>query len=289
MASILDYQKRGMKNLSILRSQSSLNSAKIDLNDCYQKVSKIAEICPAIAVRIYQKFNKYNFIILECNPSKNPSENLLELSRLFGNINKNHDRANAKGITIIQPVPGFDKYIGATNREHFLHTDGPFERNPPEIFALQCEVAASSGGYSKIVRARDIYEYLVNGYPAHLMTLFKPDVLAIKRGDRFAKRAIFKVLDERVFIFFRMEDGAAEIEVKPEAVAAFNLIKEFVNAPNNQIVFPLKPHQILIADNRAILHGRSAFSENEPRLLNRVWFDGKSMDGLNLKLGFVPK
>ena len=54
-------------------------------------------------------------------------------------------------------------------------------------------------------------------------------MFAIGRDDRFAQRAIFEVINERIFIFFRMKDKVTEIKIKPEAVAASKLIKEFVN------------------------------------------------------------
>lgn len=278
-----------MKESSILNFKSNFNSQQIDLKKCCIKVTKVSEITAAELVNIFNIFNEYNFIILECEPLEKPKENLLSLSRLFGNINKSHNRANAEGITIVKAIPGYEKYIGTTNKEHLLHTDGPFEKHPPEIFALQCEVAAKKGGFSKIVRAIDIYEHLTDLYPSHLVTLFQPDVFAIGRDDRFAQRAIFEIINDRVFIFFRMEDKVTEIKIQPEAIDAFKLIKEFVNNPKNQITFKLKPHQILLADNRAILHGRSAFSENEPRLLNRVWFDGQSIYASRLKIGFTPR
>lgn len=276
-----------MKDVSIVASQDNSNLHKIELKNCYVKVTKVSDISAEQSLNIIKIFNEYNFIILECDPLENSKENLLGLSRLFGNINKKHNRANTDGITIIKQMPGYDKYIGTTNKEHLLHTDGPFEKKPPEIFALQCEVAAKSGGFSKIVRAVDIYEYLANLCPSYFITLFQPDAFAIRRDDRLAKRAIFEVQNEGIFIFFRIKDEATEIKIKQEAVPAFKLIKDFVNNPNNQIIFQLKPNQILIGDNRAILHGRSAFPENDPRLLNRVWFDGQSIYASSLKLGFT--
>ena len=136
-----------MKESSILDFEANFNPQKIDLKNCCIKVTKVSEITAAELVIIFNIFNEYNFIILECETLENPKEKLLSLSRLFGNINKSHNRADAEGITIIKAIPGYEKYIGTTNKEHLLHTDGLFEKHPPEIFALQCEVAAKNGGF----------------------------------------------------------------------------------------------------------------------------------------------
>ncbi|PMB39196.1 taurine catabolism dioxygenase TauD, partial [Fischerella thermalis CCMEE 5319] len=70
---------------------------------------------------------------------------------------------------------------------------------------------------------------------------------------------------------------------------AYNLIKNYVNDTNNQLIFQLQPHQIIILDNASVLHGRTSFPENEFRKLNRLHFNGVSEYSHYFQLGFIPK
>jgi alpha-ketoglutarate-dependent taurine dioxygenase len=48
-------------------------------------------------------------------------------------------------------------------------------------------------------------------------------------------------------------------------------INQFIHDPINQHRVKLKENELLIIDNCQVLHGRTAFSENEDRLLLRLW------------------
>ena len=71
------------------------------------------------------------------------------------------------------------------------------------------------------------------------------------------------------------------------AEEAFNSIISFVDDPANQVVLKLEIGQILVADNYAILHGRTGFDAASPRKLNRVNLDGDSKYSEELCFGFA--
>lgn len=52
----------------------------------------------------------------------------------------------------------------------------------------------------------------------------------------------------------------------------FDYIIKYAHSRYNQLRFKLKPGQILLFDNSKILHGRTAFTPDDTRLLYRYWF-----------------
>jgi hypothetical protein len=66
------------------------------------------------------------------------------------------------------------------------------------------------------------------------------------------------------------------------------IVKSFIywysQNPKNQNTYKLKPGEMIIIDNMAMLHARTEFPETDKRLLYRMWYNGKSK--YNLDIGF---
>ncbi|MER3491896.1 MAG: taurine catabolism dioxygenase TauD [Mastigocladus sp. ERB_26_2] len=272
-----------------LHNEELLDATKLDLNQLTIKISKVAEISNSDLQRLFEIFNKFKFVILECEPIPNLQENLLALQKYFGSIKK-HKLSAPNGISTIENLRDSSlakTYVATSNITHFMHTDGSFEMEPPKIVAMQCEVPSQTGGLSQIIYAETVYEYLRNNYPEELQNLFDYP-LTITRGDQTGKRAIFTEYEDRMFMCFRA-DAIISVAIPPQVERAYNLIKNYVNDTNNQLIFQLQPHQIIILDNASVLHGRTSFPENEFRKLNRLHFNGVSEYSHYFQLGFIPK
>ncbi|MEB3311576.1 MAG: TauD/TfdA family dioxygenase [Snowella sp.] len=258
----------------------------INLQDVTFKLTDLTNLSSYLKTKIFQTFNTVGFFIIEGNDPYQSHEIFLSLPRYFGKV-LNHEQANEHGVIPIWVMPNYPEYVNTKNNDLGLHTDGSFEKVPPKIMALYCEVAAQQGGETQLVDGKSVYEYLAQTDPEALMTLFEPDVFSIKRANRSATRSIFTEDQGRIYMTFRADDDA-NFSVKPEASKAFTLIKNFVADPTQQIIFKLQPNQILVLDNRRILHGRKGFSIHEKRKLHGLWFDGHSTDSPELMMGFVP-
>jgi alpha-ketoglutarate-dependent taurine dioxygenase len=219
----------------------------------------------------------------------NPHENLLALKKFFGSV-KRHQRSDENGVVPVenlgQPLATTGR-ISATNQNHPLHTDGSADMEPPKIVALQCETPSKSGGFSQLVYAASVYEYLTENYLQELQNLFTNPV-SITKGFKTASRALFLEKEGRISMTFQA-NSIVSLEMPPQIEKVFNIIKKYVNDPKNQFIFPLKANQILLLNNTCILHGRTAFPDNEVRKLNRLWFDGISEYSQYLQFGFIPK
>jgi len=229
--------------------------------------------------------NKFGFTILQVKLS-NHKENLLELKKYFGSIIK-HEHSDKNGIVPVIPLENSPGYVNTTTTELPLHTDGSFLVNPPKIVALQCEVPTASGGLTTIGDGKLLYDHLASQNPCGLLNLFQDDVMTVQRENQQSTQPIFKEHEGRTSIRFRW-DNAINISVKPEDLPMIETIKKFLRQSQNMSRLKLQSQQILIMNNTRILHGRTAFKKGEERVLNRIWFDGKSDYSEDIQLGFSP-
>jgi alpha-ketoglutarate-dependent taurine dioxygenase len=281
-------EKRFKPELS-LDAEKPIQVVKTDCDWVTLKIHEVANMSETETQRLFEIFNKFKFVILECDPIPNPRANLLALTKFFGSI-KRHKRSDTDGIVSVENFGNTlatTDQISATNKQHPLHTDGSFDVDPPKVVAMQCEIPAKTGGFSQIVYGESIYEYLKKNHLKELQNLFT-NPITISRSGETATRAIFVNKKDRIFMTFRL-DSIISITIPEQIKKALNIIKDYVNNPSHQYIFKLKSHQILLIDNTSLLHGRTSFPNHEIRKLNRLWFDGISEYSKYLQFGFISK
>jgi alpha-ketoglutarate-dependent taurine dioxygenase len=275
---------------SNLDEQEIIEASKNYIDQLTLKISKFEEINEAERQKLFTIFNKNKFVVIETEPFPNPQANLLALQKVFGSIIR-HKRSDENGIVSVENLGSYPsdnaQLLSATNQMFSMHTDGTYEIEAPKVVAMQCVIPANNGGFSQIVYAASVYDYLMENYPQELQSLFSHP-LTITRGNQTATRAIFVELGGRISMTFRA-DPVVSIIIPPPIEKVFNVIKNYINASSNQLIFKLKPNQILVIDNTSVLHGRTSFPDNEVRKLNRLCFDGISEYSHHLEFGFIPK
>ena len=259
--------------------------ASINFEQLTFHINAIHGLDPRVKKEIFKVFNSYGFFLIESNEPDASKEIFLSLPHLFGNIIR-QNQSDEQGIFPIRVLPNFSEYANSNNKDLALHTDGSFEKNPPQVMAMHCEVAAQEGGLTQLVDAKLVYEYLIKTDPEGLATLFEPDIFTINRANQSATMAIFTKHKHKIYMTFRLDDYA-QISVHPRVIKPFTLIKKFVADSANQIIFKLQPHQIVVFDNNRMLHGRTAFEVKDTRILNGLWFDGHSPESSELEFGFI--
>jgi len=233
----------------------------------------------------YKIFNQLGFLLLDLTSPQDSLNEIQALQKYFGKV-VFHNRSDANGISLIKPMAGFSDYFGTTHGYTGLHTDGACSsQSPPKIVILQCEIPATKGGESQLLSCKLLYDYMMQFYPEFLDSLFRPNTFTITRANQSTKRAVFSNKNGKIFTIFRA-NGTAKISVANESSKAFHIVKEFTSDRKNILEFKLKKNQILVIDNTAVMHGRSAFSENSERQLNRIFLDGNINKPDQLKFGF---
>jgi alpha-ketoglutarate-dependent taurine dioxygenase len=233
-------------------------------------------------------FNRYGFVILECEDQTDGRDDLLALKWYLGNAAP-HPRADEDGVVPISNARTVAGFLGSSSRAHLPHTDGAFRDVPEKITTLQCVVQPAVPGLSVLCSAKAAYDHLATMFPDRLHLLEREDALTVTRTTQSSTQGVFRTDGHAYFIKFRMSDGAAEVVPHPEVREMFEELCRFFRAKENRLVFALRPGQILIGDNTAIVHGRTPFPSEEVREMRRLNFDGSGPLCVRMGFGFVPR
>lgn len=254
--------------------RSPVQFSQLDPTSLTVKIHSVKEMSTAQISEAMTIFGSVGFVILESDPEADHAQDLISLQRLLGD-KMGHPRANEHGVVRIAFEEGRASYDGTQSKAQEPHTDGAFLGLPPRVIALTCDRASPKGGDSILVSGDELYDSLFQLSEPDLDGLFSSQAYHIRRDQDEMVRPVLDYHGNKVHLSFK-SGGGAEVTVDPVATTGFQTIRDFVNHPENQLRFRLKPHQTLIIDNTRHLHGRTAFPECGGRLMYRMWYDGNS-------------
>ncbi|MFF5565679.1 TauD/TfdA family dioxygenase [Streptomyces sp. NPDC012623] len=216
----------------------------------------------------------------------------LELSRWFGGLLgtvRAYREATDELVTAEAraggraPVPEQDR----DDRALPPHMDRSPQREPPRVLGLLCVRPALSGGESILVSGAAVHNRLLVEHPSLLRHLYEK--VHFGRGEGF----------ERFFPVFRRRPGGsgtsdalevcynrhhiergqreAGVPLPTGYLAALEAFDGVLADRRMALRFPLRRGDFLLVANKAVLHGRTAFTDpREPvlqRFLVRMWAD----------------
>jgi alpha-ketoglutarate-dependent taurine dioxygenase len=227
-------------------------------------------------------FATYGVVIVEL-PAPPTPEDLVSLEKSLGPLWR-HARSEENGIAVIEASGGDTGFLGTMSDEHPPHTDGAYSPAGPAIVLLSCEHAEAIGGESVLVSAATVHNRLRAERPDLLAALYRPDAMTITRNGATARHPAFAEHDGLVCVRYRQDNHSSTESSCSQALAAMT---EAVLDPANQFVTSLRRGDVLILDNRAVLHGRRAFDRiSGRRRMLRLNFDGGGNQ--DLRFGFRP-
>lgn len=255
----------------------------LDPSQIRVRVSRLDALTRADWDAIAIPFNRYGAVVLTAAHAAPRRAELLELATHLG-----PDPSGTRTVLEIDGVREvFDYGEGdaTTFPPHPLHTDGLAGRPPVMAMALQCEVAEASGGFSVIASAARVYREVAAAAPAALASLFEPDAFSVRHGATAQPSPVFEMVGQRLWMRLKPAHYA-EVNVSPAASEGFARLQIALDDPNGHVVIPLQPGEILLADNTAVLHGRTPMPRSGTRRLNRLLFDGHGPVCDRLVFGF---
>ncbi|MEW1910823.1 TauD/TfdA family dioxygenase [Kitasatospora sp. NPDC085895] len=223
------------------------------------RVGRLGSRLPQEAVH---RFNTYGAVILEL-PEPPTVEEILGLEKSLGTI-WHHQRSEPNGISVIEPTGNPPGFLGTMPDEHPPHTDGAYSDDPPRIVLLACEYAEASGGDSILVSAATAHNRVLEKGGYLLDSLYEPDALTITRNGAIARKAAFSGVAGQVGICFRKDDHSTT-HATGAAAHAVRVLSDIVSTPDLQLTTTLRRGDVLLIDNCAILHGRTAFDATTGR------------------------
>jgi alpha-ketoglutarate-dependent taurine dioxygenase len=171
--------------------------------------------------------------------------------------------------------PAFPMSFRHANVPQPLHTDGAYIAEPPDFGLFSMERQAGSGGESVFVDAATLADLLRERHPVLFADCFELPVHIARPPDAGQHGPIMRRVSERVEIswnYYRIMPGQDERVVAfcerfhalLGELAATPLVREFRLASGDAVFF----------DDRAVLHGRRAFTAHDrgDRLLWKRYF-----------------
>ncbi|WP_375329490.1 TauD/TfdA family dioxygenase [Microcystis sp. BLCC-F210] len=244
---------------------------------------------PDVQDQICKEINEKGYCLRRLPPEfdKEDIGNLLATVNL-GKLVR-HPLSDDSGAVAIQFKPGVN-YINTTYLASGMHTDGSFSSQKIGIVVMYCQQSIKGQGTTKLLEFRKALQHLKQVNPEDVNYLYDPTTLGVyRKGQRACGPILSQNADGRLQVRYRGDTGddTAQIDVHPKARRIVNQLREFVEDEANQILFSLEPGSLLLLDNTALLHGRTAFDPTKPRVLHRWWFDGCA-PGLQLGFKLTP-
>lgn len=186
-----------------------------------------------------------------------------------------------RGLAIGEGATG--RYSDSREGGH-LHTDGPHRAGrPPEVFALLCVRQSAIGGALVLIEADRVVSMLD---PDTVEVLQQPFLFDQREeGTEPVPRRVLRGGDDGHWRFTYLREY---IELghrhhkAPALTARQRITLDRLDATLDRLAgqdgghrrIKLRPGQVIIVDNRRLLHGRTAFRDDHPdhdRLMLRTW------------------
>lgn len=152
---------------------------------------------------------------------------------------------------------------------HHLHTDESFYATPSRYVLLHCwRPDPAGGGLCLMAKVEDVL--------ARLDAREREDCARIKYSWRGVEGPIISAMPDRPAPRVRFNVREANcLETNPAAGDA--LAQRFAHAADEAaLALPLAAGECLVLDNWRVLHGRTGFAPDSPRLLKRVGVEASS-------------
>lgn len=163
----------------------------------------------------------------------------------------------------------------------YLHTDRAMSPGPPRLLGLLCIRPGHLGGESVLVSGHAVHNRLLTSRPEVLPALYR-DFHFGTEPDIERTYPVFRSSGGRIHVHYNrywitrshQERGDP---LSTAQVAALDAFDEAIADPRMAMHMRLERGDLLLLDNRAILHGRTSFVDpphpQPGRCMARIWID----------------
>jgi hypothetical protein len=171
---------------------------------------------------------------------------------------------------------GKDVQYGArfsvTRAETGFHTDNSFGEALVDYVGLLCLNTAKTGGVNQVVSGYTLHNALLSGHPDVLSILYEPFHFERRAGLRFGDEPTisFPILhwgQDLVCRYLRYWIEAGQEKAHQPLTSAqrqaLDRLDGVLGRPELRVEFGLKPGDMFFANNRFVLHNRTAFEDHD--------------------------
>jgi hypothetical protein len=202
------------------------------------------------------------------------------LLALAGQLGEPSAVGNYGLIHDVAPKPLEEQRDVSTTRDEFeLHTDSTALLQPHDCVLLACQLASpDGGGESRILHVDTLRSALAERHGSDVVEALSQPVFPFplndpRHGTGFRRAPVLDWEEGRTRIRYRRDALAMGLAVEPIEPAhqrALDALEEVVGDARLQASCMLEPGDVLVLDNRRVLHGRTAIRPGAERLLRRL-------------------
>lgn len=168
--------------------------------------------------------------------------------------------------------------IAYTSVDLGLHQDLPYFESVPPVQMLHCMTQSKNGGESVFIDSHMAAVRFGEKYPEDFETLLRVPMTFQYTNNHHNFRCLKPILfrNENLYIGVNFSpQNHGPLAVPPQDVVpfytAFKRFSEEVHAKDLVLLRKLKEGELVIFDNRRVLHGRAQFDQTEPRHLRGTY------------------
>lgn len=220
----------------------------------------------------------YGFVILDSVPCD--SGQVLEVIRQFGFVRETNYGPMFEVRTRVDP-----NNLAYTNLGLGCHLDNPYRDPVPGLQLLHCLESSTEGGESILQDGFMAAKTLRDENPGHFSILSQNWINFRFRdavADLRSRVPLIEVNDRDEVVKVRFNNRSIDtVRLPPERMKSFypayRHYAEILERRELQVVFKLRPGELMLFDNTRVLHARTAFSASGSRHLQGAYSD---LDGL---------
>lgn len=184
------------------------------------------------------------------------------VAELYGYVHEGNDGRHFEVVSSSKPTN-----FAYTPKTLALHTDRPFVDPVPGVQLLHCLAQSAEGGENMLVDGFNVAEKLRRADAPAFATLARIRATFRNRYDQVDLMARHPVIqlghDGRVDAVHINDRAMRPVEAEgadvPAFYRAYRTFFALVRDPANQITVKLRPGDVLVFDNRRVLHGRAGY------------------------------
>src|SRR5262245_13888196 len=235
------------------------------------------------------------YAVLVFHDQKITDEHQMAFSRNFGsledarggNITKPEDKRLQVGMNDVSNLGRDGQPLARESRVRLFnlgnmlwHSDSSFRAIPAKYSLLSARAVNPVGGNTEFADMRAAYDTLEAGTKAQITDLICEHSLMYSRGSlgmlehSDEERAMFRPVSERKSLYLSSHAGAIIGMPTPEARILLRDLSEHATQPEFVYVHTWRPWDLVMWDNRQVMHRVRRYDESQPRDMRRTTVAG---------------
>lgn len=211
----------------------------------------ISEKAIALSSGVIRQIHKNGYTIIN---DINTIDEFVSLASSLGSLVVQKDAEECKPYVLVSEKNQINK-LGFSQQGLFPHTDRSVLMNPPDLVLLWCQQPADEGGESLFVDMRHILEQLkTENFYLYQEMMEATAIFSDENHSDFNFSNIFYKEGSSTYIRFRHDNF---IFLSPRYFKTYEKLINLIN--KNTIHFKLLKGEVVILNNKRVLHGRNEF------------------------------